>query len=80
MKSLIGLFLGFLVLVFFLFYFMAMAQNSKTEVKNGRIYVAGGSGSGAIHVVEYDNCEYVLYNRGIAHKGNCKYCAERNKK
>ena len=37
-----------------------------------------------IRVVEYDSCEYVLFSNGQsswgAHKGNCKYCAERNGK
>lgn len=39
---------------------------------------------GHIRVVEYDGCEYIFYNRSyqgsVAHKGNCKYCADRNKK
>jgi len=31
------------------------------------------------HVVIIDSCEYISYNGGygLAHKGNCKYCAER---
>jgi len=36
---------------------------------------------GNLKVVEFDGCEYV-YSRfnlsSFAHKGNCKYCAERN--
>lgn len=32
----------------------------------------------------YDNCEYVFKTAGykgfLAHKGNCKFCAERRKK
>jgi len=34
------------------------------------------------HIVIIDSCEYISYNggQGIAHKGNCKYCAERRKK
>lgn len=34
------------------------------------------------HVVIIDSCEYISYNGGygLAHKGNCKYCAERRKK
>lgn len=37
----------------------------------------------SIKVVEYDSCEYILIfgdSKGIAHKGNCKYCEERKKK
>lgn len=34
-------------------------------------------------VVEYDSCEYVIRSAGhkgfLAHKGNCRYCAERRK-
>jgi hypothetical protein len=33
-------------------------------------------------VVIIDSCEYISYNGGygLAHKGNCKYCAERRMK
>lgn len=27
-----------------------------------------------------DSCEYVNWGYGLAHKGNCKFCAERRKK
>ena len=33
-------------------------------------------------VLTFDSCEYVWvygYGNGIAHKGNCKFCAERSK-
>jgi len=32
------------------------------------------------HVVVIDSCEYIHWSYGLAHKGNCKYCAERHKK
>ena len=34
------------------------------------------------HVVIIDSCEYISYNGGygLAHKGNCKFCAERRMK
>lgn len=34
------------------------------------------------HIVIIDSCEYISYNGGygLAHKGNCKFCAERRKK
>lgn len=35
-------------------------------------------------IIELDSCEYFFYVRGnkmaLAHKGNCKFCAERSKK
>lgn len=31
-------------------------------------------------VVIIDSCEYIHRRYGLAHKGNCKYCAERRKK
>lgn len=30
-------------------------------------------------VVEIDSCEYIKSAYRLAHKGNCKYCRERNK-
>ena len=31
-------------------------------------------------VIVIDSCEYILWNYGLTHKGNCKYCAERRRK
>ena len=30
-------------------------------------------------IVEIDSCEYIRSHYRLAHKGNCKYCAERRK-
>lgn len=30
-------------------------------------------------VVEIDSCEYIKDGYRLAHKGNCKYCRERNR-
>ena len=27
-----------------------------------------------------DSCEYINWGYGLAHKGNCRFCAERNKR
>ena len=27
-----------------------------------------------------DSCEYICWNYGIAHKGNCRFCKERRQK
>ena len=39
---------------------------------------------GEFTIVEIDSCEYVLSDvyagKSICHKGNCKFCEERNKK
>ena len=32
------------------------------------------------HIVIVDSCEYIRWNYGFTHKGNCKYCAERRMK
>jgi hypothetical protein len=41
-------------------------------------------GAGPLFIVEVDSCEYLFGNWGYAtvltHKGNCKFCLERNKK
>lgn len=33
--------------------------------------------SSPVWVVDIDSCEYVIVDRGITHKGNCKFCRER---
>ena len=33
----------------------------------------------SFRVIEIDGCEYVQRKHQFAHKGNCKYCAERRK-
>ena len=30
--------------------------------------------------ITIDSCEYIKMNSRLAHKGNCKYCKERNRK
>jgi hypothetical protein len=30
--------------------------------------------------ITVDSCEYIFQRRWFTHKGNCKYCAEREKK
>ena len=36
--------------------------------------------SPAFHVIRIDSCEYIQHSYGFAHKGNCRFCAERNKR
>jgi len=46
---------------------------------DGSIIVHKGSTSimSQPYEVVMDSCEYVRYDRGITHKGNCKFCAKR---
>ncbi len=32
----------------------------------------------SVGVFEYDSCEYITIYQGVSHKGNCKYCAQRD--
>lgn len=32
----------------------------------------------SVGVFEYDSCEYITIYHGVSHKGNCKYCAQRD--
>ena len=36
--------------------------------------------SPAFHVIRIDSCEYIQHSYGFAHKGNCRFCAERNRR
>lgn len=50
---------------------------------NGSVKLNKYKHDGAIgnpHLVEVDSCEYIAWGHGLAHKGDCKYCAERRKK
>lgn len=35
---------------------------------------------GTFKVIVLDSCEYIVEGSKLAHKGNCKYCAERRRK
>ena len=32
------------------------------------------------NTIRVDSCEYIQYYKGLAHKGNCRFCLERQKK
>ncbi len=40
----------------------------------------GGYSLSQYHLVVIDSCEYIASSYALAHKGNCKFCAERRKK
>jgi hypothetical protein len=39
----------------------------------------GNSGTTVFQTILIDSCEYIIGYERLAHKGNCKYCAERRK-
>lgn len=62
---------------------MLCGCNNSTEVKEGKLYLEGVPDFYSIRTFEYDGCEYISFGSGnsltITHKGNCKYCQQRNK-
>ena len=36
--------------------------------------------AGGYSTIVIDSCEYISWGHGLAHKGNCRFCAERRKK
>ena len=57
--------------------------NTENEIKNNKLYLKDGPGSYPVREIEYDGCQYLAIGSGntltVTHKGNCKYCLERNK-
>jgi len=51
--------------------------------ENRKLELQGHVGAYTITEFEYDGCQYVAFGVGdslaVSHKGNCKYCANRNK-
>jgi len=77
MKTKIFMLLSFATIILFL-----VSCETKNKVDGSAIKHS------ELSIVEYDSCEYVFYDygfgdlatAGLAHKGNCKYCALRNNK
>ena len=44
------------------------------------IYAKNGSYCYSFYVVIIDSCEYLLNRDMLAHKGNCRFCKERNER
>ena len=58
-------------------------KKASTRIENGIPNVLTPDGD--FHVYDIDSCEYITYRIGsngglLTHKGNCKFCKERNKK
>ena len=55
-------------------------DNSKIKYKStGKNYKAIGTDGRSYDVIVIDSCEYVTRFHNLAHKGNCRFCKERNK-
>ena len=57
-------------------------QETKDNVAKHKLFENSQTVNGyKITVLEYDSCEYLIsgsgYSQLITHKGNCKYCRER---
>ena len=54
-------------------------DNSKTKHKpTDKNYKAIGTDGKSYTVIVIDSCEYVTRFYKLAHKGNCRFCKERN--
>ena len=72
--------------LFLLLLAFALGCNAtKTEVKDGSLHIEGYPElhSYKVREFEYKGCEYLAIGSGhsltVTHKGNCKYCQQRNK-
>ena len=63
-----GLALGLLLLLF-------EPEDNTSILREEKVSPQSGIGYCVI-----DSCEYITWGQGLAHKGNCKFCAERRKK
>lgn len=81
MKTLIQVVLGLVIigLIFMIVYSCKIEGERPPETT----IIFSESGGESVTVIEIDGCEYIKYmgnHKGsISHKGNCKYCEERNK-
>lgn len=66
-----------------LLFLCGCGSNTKTEIKDNHLYLKDTFGSYVVREMEYDGCQYIVMGAGsqltVTHKGNCKYCLERNK-
>lgn len=58
--------------------FSCTERNPDGSVRLNKPEKDGALGNPTLIVV--DSCEYITWGHGLAHKGDCKYCAERRKK
>jgi hypothetical protein len=74
---------SFILLIFF----VTSCIKPKELPSNSKIIkISPYNVGGIMQTIEYDSCEYILYTHamntgfgaGLTHKGNCKYCKDRN--
>lgn len=54
-----------------------MMVGCKNTDANGNIKLGNGFYTPTLSLI--DSCEYIFWGYRLAHKGNCKFCAERRK-
>lgn len=73
MKKINKLILGF-VAIMLLFMTGCCLSGKKTYVSSSNPEL------GTFYIATIDSCEYIKSGYNFSHKGNCKYCAERQEK
>lgn len=74
-------FVIFLVLIFTILFSLCSCETNNVKVKNSNYKVHGSE----LELYVIDSCEYIgLIYMGpsdkLTHKGNCRFCKERNKR
>jgi hypothetical protein len=74
-----------LMLIFFSITSCGDEPETTEQTSNGGFLMFEYGTTDEYHIQEIDGCEYILVNGmdnqqpALTHKGNCKYCMERNK-
>jgi len=60
-----------------------VSEDTRTVATDSTLQLKGHIGGHMIREFEYDGCQYIAFGTGnsftVTHKGNCKYCQQRNK-
>ena len=57
---------------------MMVGCEMKQTTENIEAPYGGNLGTTSYHTILIDSCEYVTGTYKLAHKGNCRFCAERD--
>lgn len=66
-------------LIFFILLASMLCASCESKDRD-MIYTKKGIYTYSFEIVIIDSCEYLLKRDMITHKGNCRFCKERNKK